>query len=123
MTELKPIKYRAIALLVGTKSITDIAELLEVSRTSLYRWLEEPDFQAELQRTQNSLMDTSMSLLAGQARLAAEVIIEIMTDPTISPAIRLNAARIALLDTMNLRSKHGVEKRLLDIEKALKEQL
>ena len=60
-------KQRAIQLLLEGKAVSQVADLVSVDRTTVYRWLKEPSFVAERNRQANELRD------AAKARLHALV--------------------------------------------------
>lgn len=56
-------KQRALQLLFEGKSASQVAEMIGVDRTTVYRWLKEPSFVAERNRQANELRDTAQSRL------------------------------------------------------------
>jgi len=56
-------KQRAIQLLLEGKAVSQVADLVSVDRTTVYRWLKEPSFVAERNRQANELRDAAQSRL------------------------------------------------------------
>ena len=56
-------KQRALQLLLEGKSASQVAEMIGVDRTTIYRWLKEPSFIAERNRQANELRDAAQSRL------------------------------------------------------------
>ena len=56
-------KQRAIQLLLEGKAVAQVAEVIGVDRTTVYRWLKEPSFVAERNRQASELRDTAQSRL------------------------------------------------------------
>lgn len=60
-------KMQCITYLLQGQQITDIAKLINCSRTSIYNWLEDGDFIAEMDRRERELSN------AGNKKILADV--------------------------------------------------
>lgn len=60
-------KMQCITYLLQGQQITDIAKLINCSRTSIYNWLEDPDFMAEVGRREHEMAS------AGNKKILADV--------------------------------------------------
>ena len=60
-------KMQCITYLLAGEQITDIAKLINCSRTSIYNWLEDEDFKAEMDRRVHEMSS------AGNKKILADV--------------------------------------------------
>ena len=89
-------KSEAIAYLVqGGISKGDIAKMVRVSERSLYRWLNDEEFKAELQKQaevfEKQVIKESQTLLRGQLSTSIKGIVEIANDNSNKEETRLKA--------------------------------
>ncbi len=117
--ELKPQQRRAIAALLTERDIRAAALKSEVSERVLYRWLELPEFKAELRAASKQSIDTAILRLSELSGQAVDTLREVMTDKTASAGNRVQAANIALARLLDLRELQELEERLQKIEKEL----
>lgn len=73
---LTPKQFRAIPAILESKTMTEAAKKTGVNRTSLYRWMEEPLFRMELERTQRAAFAGALARLQQASRAAVERLIE-----------------------------------------------
>jgi hypothetical protein len=117
--DLKPQQRRAIAALLTERDIRAAALKVEISERVLYRWLELPEFKAELQAASKQAIDTAILRLSELSGQAVETLREVMTDKAASAGTRVQAANIALARLLDLRELQELEDRLQKIEKEL----
>ena len=89
-------KSEAISYLVqGGISKGDIAKMVGVSERSLYRWLNDDEFKAELQKQaevfEKQVIKESQTLLRGQLSTSIKGIVEIANDNSNKEETRLKA--------------------------------
>ena len=89
-------KSEAISYLVqGGISKGDIAKMVGVSERSLYRWLNDEEFKAELQKQaevfEKQVIKESQTLLRGQLSTSIKGIVEIANDNSNKEETRLKA--------------------------------
>jgi hypothetical protein len=116
---LKPAQRRAIVALLTEKDVRAAAAVSSVSETQLRRWLELPEFKAELQAASKQAIDTAILRLSELSGQAVETLREVMTDKEASAGTRVQAANIALARLLDLRELQELEDRLQKIEKEL----
>ena len=85
----------AIVALLTTGDVTKAATAAGVSRESLYRWLRDPRFKAELRQAEGDAMRGLARRLAGLGDLAADSLSDAL-DPGQPIGIRLRAADLVL---------------------------
>lgn len=101
---------RAIAALLQNPTIALAAKACRISEATLYRWMNEPDFQVRYLEARQQLTDTAMGHLQASVGEAVLVLRQVATDKHAPPASRVNAAR-AILDNA-LRMRELTERRL-----------
>jgi hypothetical protein len=113
-------KQRAtIAALIVHGDILHAAKAAEVSRSSVYSWLQQPAFAAALRQAEAAaLKDTTrqMAALTGQAIATLRAL---LTDPTTSEGGRLRAAGMVLDHFLRFRETADYEGRLAELERLL----
>lgn len=97
-TDLSVNQRRAIVYLLQEESITAAATATGVSRRTLYRWLEDPEFAAAYRAAKRESYSHAITKLQRHASTAADVLYELMVsdNDTVSPGVRLGAARAVL---------------------------
>ena len=96
-TDIPTLSHRqqsALPLVALAPSIAQAARATGVGKTTLRRWLDDPDFRAEVTRLRQETADLARKELQGLMLRGVSVINDALDDP--NPAIRLRAARYAL---------------------------
>ncbi len=91
--------------LVTAPSMSEAARRADVSRSSLYRWIEDDEFRRELERQRNEALELAHVELKGLMFKATQVLGEAMDND--NQFLRLRAAQIAL--TVGLKSVEAKE--------------
>lgn len=110
-------KRRAIPAIIESKSMEVAAKRADCDRSTLYRWLAEPDFQAELREVQDRAFSEALMRLQGTARAAVEVLIESLSAK--SPTEKRLAAVQILEMTFKSLEIGEFSERLKDLEDRL----
>ena len=84
-------KNKFLVALLEESSITKAAEKAGISRPTAYKFLKEPDFQAELSERKSETIDGCIRYLQGKLALCNETLISIIEDPTTAPQVKINA--------------------------------
>lgn len=92
-TELSPKQRRALEVYALTGDAAAAATAAGVSRQTVYRWLREPVFIAELRRLDAGALETLGRRILGLGRAAATAI-EAALEPSQPIAVRLRAAAL-----------------------------
>ena len=79
----------ALPYLVSPKSLSEAARLANVGRTTLYRWMNDPDFREELERRRQEAAELADTELKGLRLKALIVFAESMEDP--DPYVRVRS--------------------------------
>lgn len=110
-------KRAALRALLSGLSLEDAASVAGVSRVSLWRWLQEPAFNAELQRLEADALQAVSRRLLTLATGAADVLEKALQDS--KATIRLRAAALILERLAAYRQAAELERRLEALEAAV----
>lgn len=91
--------FKAMNLALEGFTPREIADQIGVSERTVYRWFEDPDVRAELERRRQEIAAEARRILAGAATKAARTLVELLDCN--APRVRLDAA-IALIDRLKV---------------------
>ncbi len=107
--------------LLSTPSLEEGCRKARVSRTTVYEWLKEPGFQAELKRLRKVLLDETLERLRLALTEAVNKLLELLRTER-QPGIQLRAA-LGLLDHgLKAVELQDLESRLEAVEQHVQEQ-
>ena len=86
-------QQRAIAALLSCTTTAEAAEKAGVSRQTLYRYLADETFRAELSRRQDAIISKVTASLVGLAEEIVKTLRQMLTDADTPPSVK---ARVAL---------------------------
>ena len=107
-------KIIAIESLMVARPVKEVAATAGVSRVTIYRWLKDDSFRAELDKRKNALIERSSRKLAGALDQAIGVLIDLL-DSKIPNIRRLTAGNI-IEYSMKLSNITDIEKRIKALE-------
>ena len=110
-------QQEALPHLAAADSLAEGARRASLSRTTIYKWMEDDDFRAELSRVRAEMADLAQAEIQGLMLKAAAVIDQAL-DGDISP-VKLRAALGAINAALKVRFGLNVERRLNRIDDAL----
>ena len=116
-TNLAPIQVKALQHLATSASISEAARLSEVSRATLYRWMEDDEFRTELERLRTYAFDLARAELKGLMFKAAAVLDDSMEHR--NPFVRLRAAQATVYSGLKVGEIEKLKDRLDRIDDAL----
>jgi len=96
--KLTPQQENIITLLIGGKSITEACKMVEVERSTLYRWFDSESFVFEYNIQLNSLKETSINSVLSLTQKAFDVLSKALESD--HEHIRLNASKY-IIDRLN----------------------
>lgn len=123
MKDVKMLKARqlqAIQLLALGTPIVKVAERLDISCMTIWRWQRQPAFEAKLNSITSSGLEQVSKTLNSAALSAAETLQEILCDMTQPVPIRMRAA-LGVLNAMgpvNAALERGLQHRTADFDLA-----
>ncbi|PWX09380.1 hypothetical protein CYK68_06335 [Clostridium perfringens] len=82
---------KAIDLIIEGKNLTDISKILKVSRTSIYNWLKDKEFNNELNKRKQEIKSKGMDKMLCELELHLNNISNLALNSA-SDAVRLNAS-------------------------------
>ena len=107
----------ALLHVAAADSIAEGARRASVSRATIYRWIEDDDFRAELKRLRTEMADLAQTEMQG-TMLKAAAVIDQGLDGEIS-SVKLRTALGAISAVLKIRHDLNLEKRLDRIDDAL----
>jgi len=111
-------KEAAILALLTARSVEEAARASNVPLRTLYRWMQDPDFDAAFRRTKRLTFGQSLARLQQAAGAAAGIMLKIMIDNTVPAAIRLKAADAVFGHARDAIETEEIEARLAALERA-----
>ena len=117
---LTPKQERSIIALLSHQTIAEAAKASGVSESTLWRWLQQEDFQKRYRQAQRSVVDRAL----GQLQSAAESAVQTLTrNLTCGKPEAENRAAVAILEfNLKARELFEMEERLTRLEALLKEK-
>jgi len=116
-TGLTKRQQRAIPILLTSPTYTDAAQKARIGRNTLYGWLKDPAFKAELERQRDEITEEAYGLLSQNLTKAVEVLTTLLDDSD------KKLKRLAAKDILDFFVKHielkAFEERLEAIEESL----
>jgi len=113
---LTPRQRAAVAALFQAKTRQEAAEICGVSQSTLYKWLRNPIFKAELLELETETRQTLRRRLSRGAGASLDTIAEIRDDQENPPALRLRAADLWLTHHEKLDDQSDFDRRLTALE-------
>ena len=96
---MEPQQQQALALLVGGKSVDEISETLDIHRTTLWRWRQQPDFIASWNQMIQQGKEKQIQLLLDLQQQAFNVLRECLSSQ--NELLRFRAA-IAIVEKVEV---------------------
>jgi hypothetical protein len=116
-TNLTRKQREAIPFLIGARSIEEGRKRAGVGKRTIHRWIRQPAFQNELEKSRDRFIDEALERLKGAVTQAVNVLAETMngTDAT----LRVRASGMVLDYFFRVKEIQEFETRLKRIEEAL----
>jgi len=89
-------KEATILALVSNPTIREAAQVVGVSETTIYRWLQDPEFERNYRNARTQVVRHAIAALQGACSQAVEVLKEVMTNTESPATTRVTAARAVL---------------------------
>ncbi len=116
--KITPRQKKTIEALLTCRTAVEALEQVGVSRSSYYRWMNEPDFVLHLREAETLGLDEVTRWLDTGRYNALETIETLMTTSE-SDAIRLRAAQIYLDVSVKFRETASIEQRITELERIM----
>ena len=112
-------QHRAIAALILEKDAKKAASIAGVGYRSLCRWLEDPKFQAELERAKGEIIAGAIRSLINDMTLNQSTMRDIRDNTRTPVNIKLMACRAIDQSLFKWHETEDIEQRLTELEKAV----
>lgn len=112
-------QQRAIIALLSKPTIKEAAKEAGVGETTLFNWLNEQIFSACYKAARDKMLETALISLQGASTTAVKTLRDVMEDKTISPSVRVTAARTVLELTLRVKTDLELEARIAQIEEMI----
>ena len=96
-SKLTPKQERAVLALLEQATLEEAAQAIGINKTTLWRWLQVPDFQAAYMQARRESVKQAVARLQKYAGEAVDTLHEVMTDAS-APAFARTGAAKAMLD-------------------------
>jgi len=115
-------QHSAVQSLITGTSISDAAKQANIHERTLYRWLQEEEFQRAVRRARRLSLTQLATHLQHMAGRAAGALDEIMVDKNATSSSRVNAARYAMDMFFKAATLEDIMERLITMEKGQQEE-
>ena len=109
----------AIIALLTHRGVEEAARAVGVGTRTLYRWMKEPEFEAEYRAAKRTAFGQSIARLPHLSGAAVSTLGKIMLDSTTPPSVRVRAADSILNHAAKVIEIENIEERVSEIERAL----
>jgi molybdenum-dependent DNA-binding transcriptional regulator ModE len=109
----------AIVALLEQPSIPEAAKAAGISYTSLWRWLQDPEFQAEYRNARRQALGQATAQLQQASGAAVKALKQIIEDRESPSSARVMAARTILEMGLKAIELEEIEARLAAVEQAV----
>ena len=114
-------KELAIAALLREPTISAAAKSVDVGESTLWRWLQFPDFKEDYRRARQEVVAHAVAQLQRATSEAVNTIFNVMTDSKVGANIRLNAAKSIMELALKSIETEELELRLTELENIIKQ--
>ena len=115
---LSPKKFKAINALLVSPTVNDAAEEVGVGRSTLFRWMQEPEFEREYRKARGMVLRQSIASLQRICSKAVQTLSEIMSNEDAPASARVSAARTALELAVKTTEMDDLIARIESLERA-----
>ena len=115
-------QIRFLKSMLEESSILKAAEKAEISRNTAYKYLEDREFVAELNKRRNECISDTVRFLQGKLALCGETLVKIIENPKTSEQVKINAINAIFTNCKFLTETADVLDRLQQVEETLNEE-
>ncbi|MFZ5919306.1 MAG: hypothetical protein ACOYZ7_20430 [Chloroflexota bacterium] len=113
-------QQRAIAALLSEPTIRDAAKKAGIGERTLYRYLADPMFKAELRKRQDEILAATTAALVGMTGDAVATLRAVMQNKDAGDAVKVRAALGWLAHTRNAVELDDLAQRITELEERMK---
>ena len=115
--ELSPRQAAAIPHIITSRSTTEAAELADVSRKTLQRWMADPDFRDALEDARRQAAELARTQMGGLLLKAIATLSDVMDSP--DDRARTDAARTTVYASLKAEEYKNIEQSLERLDRAV----
>jgi hypothetical protein len=112
-------QFGALRALLECDSIIEAAKRANVAETSIYNWLKDETFLAELQAAEKQIIDAAIRVLVADMFENIKVMRSVRDDQSNSATVRLRAAKSLDDSLLKWRELATIESRVYEIERLI----
>jgi transposase-like protein len=109
----------AVMALLSSKNVEEAARAASVTPRTLYRWMNEPEFDAAYRAARRQAYGQSISRLQHGSTAAATTLLKVMVDVATPPSTRVRAAEAVLSHAAKAIEIEDLDVRLKELEMAV----
>jgi len=111
-------KEEAIVALLSQRNVEEAARVAHIPPRTLYRWLNDPEFQAAYREARRAAFGQSIARLQQGTPAAATTLLKLMLDAATPPSTRARCAESVLSLASKAIELEDVEARVSELERA-----
>jgi hypothetical protein len=113
---------QALIALLDCGEIKQAAETAGVTKVTLWRWLQSPEFQSRYRAARRQLVETAIAQLQSDCTVAVRVLREVAEDKEAPASSRVAAAKTIIEQSVAAIQLTDLQERLEEVERMLQEQ-
>jgi hypothetical protein len=110
---------RALVALLDCGEIKEAAETAGITKVTLWRWLQSPEFQSRYRAARRQLVETAIAQLQSDCTIAVRVLREVAEDREAPASSRVAAAKTILEQSIGAIELMDLQERVEMLEKML----
>ena len=114
--ELTTKQEKALVALLDCGEVKEAARVAGVGETTLWRWMQLPEFQARHRGARRQLVETAISQLQSNCTSAVRVLVEVAEDTSAPASSRVSAAKAILEQSISAVELMDMEERIKRLE-------
>ncbi len=115
--KLTPKQERALVALLDCAEVKGAARTAGVNESTLWRWLQSPEFQARYRAARRQLVETAIAQLQSDCTIAVRVLREVAEDKEAPASSRVAAAKTILDQSLSALELGDLAARIEQLEK------
>ncbi len=110
---------RALVALLDCGEIKEAAETAGITKVTLWRWLQSPEFQSRYRAARRQLVETAIAQLQSDCTIAVRVLREVAEDKQAPASSRVAAAKTIIEQSIGAIELMDLQERVEMLEKML----
>lgn len=113
-------QLKAIPHIVSSPTYTEGCKKAKINKTTLYKWLKEPEFKAELDRQRDEIAAEAFGVLSQSLTKAVEALVSLLNNK--DDRLKRLAAKDVIDFIIRHKENEDLDERLKEVEKLLAEK-